>query len=177
MTTEQQLRDRLRKIAALFEGATTIGERNAAAIDRTKRAIEAAGKVEQAVEYHFLISRITGGDVFSRHYAGGTGWSRIVTIASAILQSWSESPNPSSTVRYGRSTWNLVRRLVSTWMRLPNESSARKSTVIPGKPPNAKSPMDLKKRRFKACEHEKTWSWFWSAEGAWRAIRNLRDWL
>jgi hypothetical protein len=55
MTTEQQLRDRLRKIAALFEGATTIGERNAAAaaIDRTKRAIEAAGRVEQAVEYHF----------------------------------------------------------------------------------------------------------------------------
>jgi len=55
MTTEQQLRDRLRKIAALFEGATTIGERNAAAaaIDRTMRAIAAAGRVEQAVEYQF----------------------------------------------------------------------------------------------------------------------------
>jgi hypothetical protein len=34
MTTEQQLRDRLRKIATLFEGATTIGERNAAAEGR-----------------------------------------------------------------------------------------------------------------------------------------------
>ncbi len=55
MTTEQQLRERLRKIAALFEGATTVGERNAAAaaIDRVKRAIDAASKVDKPVEYHF----------------------------------------------------------------------------------------------------------------------------
>lgn len=55
MTTEQQLRERLRKIAALFEGATTIGERNAAAaaIERIKRAIDAAAKVEKPVEYRF----------------------------------------------------------------------------------------------------------------------------
>ena len=55
MTTEQQLRQRLRKIAALFEGATTIGERNAAAaaIDRVKRAIDTTSKVDTPVEYHF----------------------------------------------------------------------------------------------------------------------------
>jgi hypothetical protein len=55
MTTEQQLRDRLRKIAALFEGATTIGERNAAAaaIERIKKAVEAAARVDYPVEYHF----------------------------------------------------------------------------------------------------------------------------
>jgi tRNA nucleotidyltransferase (CCA-adding enzyme) len=55
MTTEQQLRERLRKIAALFEGASTVGERNAAAaaIERIKMAIDAAAKVEQPVEYHF----------------------------------------------------------------------------------------------------------------------------
>jgi len=55
MTTEQQLRERLRKIAALFEGATTTGERNAAAaaIERIKAAIVSAVKVEQPVEYHF----------------------------------------------------------------------------------------------------------------------------
>jgi tRNA nucleotidyltransferase (CCA-adding enzyme) len=55
MTTEQQLRERLRKIAALFEGASTVGERNAAAaaIERVKKAIDAAAKVEQPVEYHF----------------------------------------------------------------------------------------------------------------------------
>ena len=55
MTTEQQLRQRLRKIAALFEGATTVGERNAAAaaIDRVKRAIDTTSKVDTPVEYHF----------------------------------------------------------------------------------------------------------------------------
>src|ERR1035441_4152547 len=55
MTTEQQLRERLRKIAALFEGATTVGERNAAAaaIDRVKRAIDTTSKVDTPVEYHF----------------------------------------------------------------------------------------------------------------------------
>jgi hypothetical protein len=55
MTNEQQLRERLRKIAALFEGATTMGERNAAAaaIERTRKAIEAAARVEEPVEYHF----------------------------------------------------------------------------------------------------------------------------
>lgn len=55
MTTEQQLRERLRKIAALFEGAATLGERNAAAaaIERVKRAIDATSKVDKPVEYHF----------------------------------------------------------------------------------------------------------------------------
>jgi len=55
MTTEQQLRERLRKIAALFEGAATLGERNAAAaaIERIKKAIDAAAKVDKPVEYHF----------------------------------------------------------------------------------------------------------------------------
>lgn len=57
MTTEQQLRERLRKITALFEGASTAGERDAAAaaIDRIKKAIEAAEKVEQPVEYTFTM--------------------------------------------------------------------------------------------------------------------------
>lgn len=43
MTTEQQLREKLRKIAALFEGAATIGERDAAAaaIARIKKALGA----------------------------------------------------------------------------------------------------------------------------------------
>ena len=57
MTTEQQLRDRLRKISALFEGATTIGERNAAAaaIERVKQALASTAKVEQAVEFTFKL--------------------------------------------------------------------------------------------------------------------------
>jgi hypothetical protein len=57
MTTEHQLRDRLRKITALFEGATTAGERNAAAaaIDRVKKALGLTAKVEQPVEYTFKL--------------------------------------------------------------------------------------------------------------------------
>ncbi len=57
MNEEQQLREKLRKISALFEGATTIGERNAAAaaIERVKKALGATMKTEQAQEYQFTL--------------------------------------------------------------------------------------------------------------------------
>lgn len=57
MTTEQQLREKLRKISALFEGAKTIGERHAAAaaILRVKQALAARAQVEQPVEMHFTL--------------------------------------------------------------------------------------------------------------------------
>ena len=57
MTTEQELRQKLRKIAALFEGATTDGERDAAAaaIHRI-RALSDAEKTEQTVEMQFRLS-------------------------------------------------------------------------------------------------------------------------
>ena len=57
MTSEEQIRERLRKISALFEGATTIGERNAAAaaIERVKKALGATLKAEQPVEYQFTL--------------------------------------------------------------------------------------------------------------------------
>jgi hypothetical protein len=58
MTTEQQLREKLRKIAALFEGATTPGERSAAAaaIERIKKALGFTMQAEQPVEYQFTFS-------------------------------------------------------------------------------------------------------------------------
>lgn len=57
MTTEQQLRDKLRKISALFEGATTTGERSAAAaaIERVRKALAALGKTEQAQEFRIAL--------------------------------------------------------------------------------------------------------------------------
>ena len=57
MTTEKQLRERLRKISALFEGATTIGERNAAAaaIERVKKGLAATLTAEQPIEYQFTL--------------------------------------------------------------------------------------------------------------------------
>jgi len=55
MTIEQELRDKLRKISALFEGATTTGEREAtaAAIDRLRKVLAAAEQVEPSTKMQF----------------------------------------------------------------------------------------------------------------------------
>src|SRR5437660_1125422 len=57
MTSEQELREKLRKISALFEGATTIGERSAAAaaIDRVRKALAAIVRTEQPIELQFTL--------------------------------------------------------------------------------------------------------------------------
>ena len=57
LTSEQELREKLRKIAALFEGATTAGERNAAAAasSRILAALSAAAKTERAIETQFTL--------------------------------------------------------------------------------------------------------------------------
>jgi hypothetical protein len=57
MTDEEQLRQKLRKIAALFEGATTAGERNAAlaAIERVKQTLASMAKTERPVELQFTL--------------------------------------------------------------------------------------------------------------------------
>jgi len=57
LTTEQELREKLQKIAALFEGATTVGEREAAAaaLDRVRAALSAAEKTEPSVEFSFRL--------------------------------------------------------------------------------------------------------------------------
>jgi hypothetical protein len=55
VNTEQQLREKLRKITALFEGAVTAGERQAAAaaIERIRHALEAAVKTQPLPETKF----------------------------------------------------------------------------------------------------------------------------
>jgi hypothetical protein len=55
--TEEELRQKLRKIAALFEGATTSGEQDAAAaaIDRIRAAISSAEQREKTVEIDFRL--------------------------------------------------------------------------------------------------------------------------
>ncbi|MBB5060855.1 hypothetical protein HDF16_005591 [Granulicella aggregans] len=57
MTTEQELRQKLRKIAALFEGATSAGERDAAAaaLNRIRTALSAAERTEQVAEMTFRL--------------------------------------------------------------------------------------------------------------------------
>jgi len=55
LITEQQLREKLRKITALFEGAATQGERQAAAaaIERIRQALKATGKEQPVPESQF----------------------------------------------------------------------------------------------------------------------------
>jgi hypothetical protein len=57
MTTEQELRDKLRKIEALFAGASTHGEREAAmaARDRIRGKLEAFEAQERPVEMKFTL--------------------------------------------------------------------------------------------------------------------------
>lgn len=57
MTTEQELRQKLRKIATLYEGATTAGERDAAAaaLGRIRAALSAAEQVERSIEMSFRL--------------------------------------------------------------------------------------------------------------------------
>lgn len=57
LTSEQQLREKLRKISALFEGAATVGERAAAAaaIERVKQALNAMQKTEMPLEMRFTL--------------------------------------------------------------------------------------------------------------------------
>src|SRR6201987_3079696 len=57
MTTEQELRQKLRKISALFEGPPTEGGRDAAppAIHRVREALAAAEQIEKPVETYFKL--------------------------------------------------------------------------------------------------------------------------
>ena len=58
MTADSVLRDKLRKIEALFAGATTPGEKAAAgaAADRIRRHLKDTGSREPDVEYKFSLS-------------------------------------------------------------------------------------------------------------------------
>jgi hypothetical protein len=60
VTTEQQLREKLRKITALFEGASTDGERQAAAaaIERIRQALDAAVKTRPLPETKFSMADV-----------------------------------------------------------------------------------------------------------------------
>ena len=55
MTNEKLLREKLRKITALFEGAATAGERQAAAaaIERTRQVLNAASQTQPLPETKF----------------------------------------------------------------------------------------------------------------------------
>ncbi len=57
MPSEDRLREKLRKIEALYAGAATAGEKTAAgaAVERIRRQFEATSRKEQAEEFKFSI--------------------------------------------------------------------------------------------------------------------------
>jgi hypothetical protein len=58
MTIEQELREKLRRIEALYAGATTPGERvaAAAAMDRIRARLNESERVEKPIEYKFTLA-------------------------------------------------------------------------------------------------------------------------
>lgn len=58
MDAEQKLRERMRKIARLYEGAATEGERAAAAeaLSRLKRTLDDLARTERPTEFQFTLS-------------------------------------------------------------------------------------------------------------------------
>lgn len=88
MTSEEELRLKLRKIEALFAGAGTLGERNAAeaALGRIKEKLAQAVKEAPSLEYTFTL---------------GDRWSR--QLFMALCRRYSLSP-----YRYARQRYTTV---------------------------------------------------------------------
>lgn len=98
MNEEAELRDKLRKIEALFAGATTPGERNAAdaARERVRAKLEEVGRREQPIEMKFSLDN---------------QWSRRLFLALSR--------------RYGLSPYRLHRQRFTTVMLHVPESFVR----------------------------------------------------
>src|SRR5215813_5755531 len=93
MTLEQELREKLRRIEALYAGATTAGERvaAAAAMDRIRKRLNETERVEKPEEFKFTLS---------------DGWSRKLFVALCR--------------RYGLSPYRYTRQRHTTVMvRVP----------------------------------------------------------
>ena len=81
MTLEQELRQKLRKIEALFAGAATKGERLAAgaAAERIRDRLDQAAAEEEEIEMKFSISDAWSRQLFvalCRRYAGAMACAR-----------------------------------------------------------------------------------------------------
>ena len=74
MSTQSQLREKLRKIEALFAGAGTTGERLAAeaALERVRARLTELGRKDSPIEMQFSMPT-NGRAIYFSHYAGVTG--------------------------------------------------------------------------------------------------------
>jgi hypothetical protein len=86
MSTESQLREKLRKIEAPFAGAGTAGERLAAetALERVRAHLAELGRQDPSIEMQFSLP-----DQWSRHlFLALCRRSPIVIIGSGATRSW-----------------------------------------------------------------------------------------
>ena len=138
MTTERELREKLRKIAALFEGASTAGEREAAAAARKRvlAALNAAEKVEPTIEMQFSLS---------------DRWSRL--LFTALCRRYKIKPYRYPRQRYTTVVVRAPRRLIENTLwpeylelkaaldciltKRRNESSAKRYSGMPKRQKNA----------------------------------------
>src|SRR5712671_2899597 len=102
MSTESQLREKLRKIEALFAGAGTAGERLAAeaALERVRERLTELGRQDPSIEMQFSMP-----DQWSRHLF----LALCRRYGSGATRSWLAHPNGSSIKFCGRSSPSLTR--------------------------------------------------------------------
>jgi len=86
LSDEQNLIDKLKRIEALFSGATTEGEKVAAgnAIDKIQNKLKGIQKKDPPVEYKFTLSNEWSKN-FSLHYSVDMDLNHIVITDNGIL--------------------------------------------------------------------------------------------
>jgi hypothetical protein len=109
MSIESQLREKLRKIEALFAGAGTTGERLAAeaALERVRARLTELGHKDSPVEMQFSMP-----DQWSRHLflalCRRYGLSPIVFVGNGATPSWFGRRGASSIRFFGPSSASLI---------------------------------------------------------------------
>ena len=118
MNDEAALRDKLRKIEALFVGVATAGEKAAAgaAADRIRARLREEEKREKPVEMRFSLPDPGRGRCSSR-CAGAMACGRIAIPACAGKASWFGYRRLSSTKYSGQSSRRSTLRSPSIWPR------------------------------------------------------------
>ena len=106
MSIESQLREKLRKIEALFAGAGTAGERLAAeaALERVRERLTELGRQDPSIEMQFSMP-----DQWSRHLFLALCRRYGMKPYRYYRRSWFAHPNGSSIKFCGRSSPSLTR--------------------------------------------------------------------
>lgn len=140
MTTEQQLREKLRKITALFEGAATPGERQAAAaaMERLRLALGAAAKTQPVPEMKFIMADQWQRRLFTalcRRYGLDPYRYRGQRRTTVMLR----APDPLCWKRSGRNTWSCRMPFTPISAKRPSALFARRFTGMRAKRQNGRA--------------------------------------